>query len=431
MKKIDAKQRKEQISSAYGQKVIIPRKSKVQHSREERAKRARDQERHRAIQGIQRSVASGISKPRKEPQSSAAEIWDNRNKEILREYYVNKEQAVKNKAAMRGEHGIGGDNYRERIEALDKENCNKPIIMKPTNRGGQALLGSPGAISIDGADRTKTKESVLRKLNEKRWKPGPQGDAPPPPPPSQQHDNAPPPSARKLWESPSKTVVSQFEDLAVNEGTAEKIDVVDEIMDDPKPVFGNTVLIRASTVIQPEYDATVETLMPEKPEEKPKAETQKEVAELRNYFNAFTKEEPEPVKVDEKVTTTTSTSNSSSNKGSILKRLAAKFSPKMSKKEPIAKDEIHEPLDDQNQAAAAVFEPVQVENEQSAEQSKHRESPILIKNDTPDKKYEPSRYSPQAPSAASPFHFGSPKRASSSQERGRKSRTSFYILTII
>ena len=29
-----------------------------------------------------------------------------------------------------------------------------------------------------------------------------------------------PPSARKLWESPSKTVVNNFEDLAVNDGTA-------------------------------------------------------------------------------------------------------------------------------------------------------------------------------------------------------------------
>ena len=40
---VDQKVRKEQISSAYGQKVIIPRKSKVQQSREERARRARDQ----------------------------------------------------------------------------------------------------------------------------------------------------------------------------------------------------------------------------------------------------------------------------------------------------------------------------------------------------------------------------------------------------
>ena len=29
----------------------------------------------------------------------------------------------------------------KRIEALDKENCNKPIIMKPTNRGGQVQGG--------------------------------------------------------------------------------------------------------------------------------------------------------------------------------------------------------------------------------------------------------------------------------------------------
>ena len=71
--------------------------------------------------------------------------------------------------------------------------------------------GSPSSIMgslVSDADRTKTKESVLRKLNEKRWKPGPSGD-----------NNDVPPSARKLWESPSKTVVNNFEDLAVNEGT--------------------------------------------------------------------------------------------------------------------------------------------------------------------------------------------------------------------
>ena len=53
------------------------------------------------------------SKQKKEPVStSAAEIWENRNKEILREYYINKEAAAKNKAAVRGEHGLGVD-YRE------------------------------------------------------------------------------------------------------------------------------------------------------------------------------------------------------------------------------------------------------------------------------------------------------------------------------
>ena len=47
------------------------------------------------------------------------------------------------------------------------------------------------------------------------------------------------------------------------------------------------------------------------------------MAELRNYFNAFIKEPektPEEPKVEEKT------------KGSILKRLKEKFSPKMSKK---------------------------------------------------------------------------------------------------
>ena len=53
VKKIDAKQRKEQISSAYGQKVIIPRKSKSQQSREERARKARDQERAKGITGVE------------------------------------------------------------------------------------------------------------------------------------------------------------------------------------------------------------------------------------------------------------------------------------------------------------------------------------------------------------------------------------------
>ena len=43
---VDQKARREQIGNVYGnQKVIIPRKSKAQQSREERAKKARDQER--------------------------------------------------------------------------------------------------------------------------------------------------------------------------------------------------------------------------------------------------------------------------------------------------------------------------------------------------------------------------------------------------
>ena len=63
--------------------------------------------------GIQRSVASGISVSKATPKpQSAAEVWENRNKDILREYYVNKEAAARNKAAVRGEHGLAVD-YRE------------------------------------------------------------------------------------------------------------------------------------------------------------------------------------------------------------------------------------------------------------------------------------------------------------------------------
>ena len=72
-------------------------------------------ERARALAGIQRSVASGISvsKPASKPApQSAAEVWENRNKDILREYYINKEAAARNKAAVRGEHGLAVD-YRE------------------------------------------------------------------------------------------------------------------------------------------------------------------------------------------------------------------------------------------------------------------------------------------------------------------------------
>ena len=85
---VDQKARREQIGNVYGnQKVIIPRKSKAQQSREERAKKARDQERAKMLAGIQRSVAnshaSKVSVSAIEKKSPAAEIWENRNKEIV------------------------------------------------------------------------------------------------------------------------------------------------------------------------------------------------------------------------------------------------------------------------------------------------------------------------------------------------------------
>ena len=91
---VDQRVRKEQLSSAYGnQKVIIPRKSKAQQSREERAKRARERERGNMLAGLQKSVAvsqAAAAKAEKRiekkntPTPSAAEIWENRNKDIVR-----------------------------------------------------------------------------------------------------------------------------------------------------------------------------------------------------------------------------------------------------------------------------------------------------------------------------------------------------------
>ena len=68
---------------------------------------------------------------------------------------------------------------------------------------------------------------------------------------------------------------------------------------------------------QPEEPASPGGDVPKTEPEKPKIETQKEVAELRNYFSNFIKEPEEPkpeTKTEDKT------------KGSILKRLAAKFS---------------------------------------------------------------------------------------------------------
>lgn len=53
----DAKERERQIHSVYGnQKVIIPRKSKSAQSREERAKKSRDNERDKMLHGIKVSL---------------------------------------------------------------------------------------------------------------------------------------------------------------------------------------------------------------------------------------------------------------------------------------------------------------------------------------------------------------------------------------
>ena len=63
----------------------------------------------------------------------------------------------------------------------------------------------------------------------------------------------------------------------------------------------------------------------------------------RNYF-----EKPD----EEQKKTASAEETNKSNKGSILKRLAAKFSPKMSKKSPNQtqppRDETHEPLEDED-----------------------------------------------------------------------------------
>ena len=59
---VDQKEREKQIQSVYGnQKVIIPRKSKVTQSREERAKKSRDNEREKMLQGIKVSSRRRIT----------------------------------------------------------------------------------------------------------------------------------------------------------------------------------------------------------------------------------------------------------------------------------------------------------------------------------------------------------------------------------
>jgi len=506
---VDQKARREQIGNVYGnQKVIIPRKSKSQQSREERAKKARDQERAKMLAGIQRSVANShaskvsVSAIEKKP-SPAAEIWENRNKEILREYYQNKEAAVRNKAAVRGDPmAMGPEQYRQRIEEImndkEKDRPTAPVIMKPTASGGNpSVMGSPAGSTYERT-KAKTKESVLKQLNERRasWaidpkkNVGPGGDG---------HEDVPeerPNSARKLWESPSKTVVHNFEEMKVSEGSSlvppsslHPQDDQVEPDDDPKPVFGNTVLIRASHQVPTDEPDILSIQNDQSEDANIDQDHQKEVSELKAYFSNFLAEgnkpnsrpssrphsrpnskpssrgqspiskrdrshdrsptKPvsipvnEPAKTEQVIlslnqissneqeqiinpSTITSSSVTDSKreagKSSILKRLAAKFSPKTTKRNvetpkqdqefiPIKRDE-EDPLVTPNDSPQnAIF------NDETIRSSKpQRESPVLIRNDPIDilvKKYEPSRYSPQS----SPFQFQSPKRQSASSKK--------------
>ena len=305
---------------------------------------------------------------------------------------------------------IGPDQYRQRIEEImnEKDRPTAPVIMKPTASGGNpSVMGSPAGSTYERT-KAKTKESVLKQLNERRasWaidqkqkNVGPGGDG---------HDQLVGPagqevvipeerpnSARKLWESPSKTVVHNFEEMKVSEGSSlvppsslHQPDDPVEPDDDPKPVFGNTVLIRASHQV-PVDEPDINSSINQSEDAKIDQDHQKEVSELKAYFSNFLKEgnkpssrpssrphsrpnskppsrgqspsskrdrsrdrsptKPvsitEPPKSEQKVAnqnseqeqsiitgSSTSDSKRDAGKSSILKRLAAKFSPKTSKR---------------------------------------------------------------------------------------------------
>ena len=97
----------------------------------------------------------------------------------MREYYSNKEAALRNKAAIHGHHNLA-QHEAARLEAMldrdrEKENCeNKPRILKPSARTRpnqpphESITGAGGAGGVGESisyDRTRTKASVLRKLN--------------------------------------------------------------------------------------------------------------------------------------------------------------------------------------------------------------------------------------------------------------------------
>ena len=304
---------------------------------------------------------------------------------------------------------IGPDQYRQRIEEImnekEKDRPTAPVIMKPTASGGNpSVMGSPAGSTYERT-KAKTKESVLKQLNERRasWaidqkkNVGPGGDG------HEVHDvpEERPNSARKLWESPSKTVVHNFEEMKVSEGSSlvppsslHQHDDPVEPDDDPKPVFGNTVLIRASHQVPVDEPDILSIQNDQSEETKIDQDHQKEVSELKAYFSNFLKEGnkpnsrpssrphsrpnskppsrgqspsskrdrsrdrsptkpvsiPEPPKTEQKVTnqnsepeqqisnpstitgTSTTDSKRDGGKSSILKRLAAKFSPKTSKR---------------------------------------------------------------------------------------------------
>ena len=294
----------------------------------------------------------------------------------------------------------------------EKDKPTAPVIMKPTASGGNpSVMGSPAGSTYERT-KAKTKESVLKQLNERRasWAidqkkgtpgggigpGGDMGDGGQVIEPEQERPN----SARKLWESPSKTVVHNFEEMKVSEGSSlvppsvtpgQSDPVEHEPDDDPKPVFGNTVLIRASHQVPIDESPTGPDILSidQSEESKIDQDHQKEVSELKAYFSNFLKDgsqakqpnsrpssrppsrpnskppsrgqspiskrdrsrdrsptkpisiiEPKIEQKAEEQTNTPSQTVSSSTtdskrdagKSSILKRLAAKFSPKTSKR---------------------------------------------------------------------------------------------------
>ena len=309
---------------------------------------------------------------------------------------------------------MGPDQYRQRIEEImnEKDKPTAPVIMKPTASGGNpSVMGSPAGSTYERT-KAKTKESVLKQLNERRasWaidqkkNVGPGGDGHDVPG-GQDVPEERPNSARKLWESPSKTVVHNFEEMKVSEGSSlvppsslHPQDDQVEPDDDPKPVFGNTVLIRASHQVPvDEPDILSIQNIDQSEDAKIDQDHQKEVSELKAYFSNFLKEgnkpnsrpssrphsrpnskppsrgqspsskrdrsrdrsptkpvsipvneppkteqqkvsnqisssEPEQIQNASMTSSSTTDSKRDAGKSSILKRLAAKFSPKTSKR---------------------------------------------------------------------------------------------------
>ncbi|CBY23261.1 unnamed protein product [Oikopleura dioica] len=154
---VSKERRQKQIQNVYGnQKVIIPKKTNIQLSREKRAQKAREAERQKIISGIHASVASSrASRKRIISESSSAQDRTRAKRSAL-----------------------------QRLNEARKSEVLESPVKKPDEAGDRPVA----PLHLDRSSSEISSESE-------------------------------PPSSRRQWDAPSKTIVNNFQEMTIDTGS--------------------------------------------------------------------------------------------------------------------------------------------------------------------------------------------------------------------